>query len=325
MLPAEISNKRILISPLNWGMGHVSRCIPIVDFLLKQGNSVIVAGEQSQLEVFRQYFPGAEFLVHNGYPFAFGAQGNFSLDLAKQFKALRNRLREEEREVNTLVDEFAIDLVISDHRYGFRSNKVHSILITHQLNLPVRWYEGWVQRMHHRYLRLFDAIWVPDLEGSELAGQLSANSGQFNVKYIGPVSRFQLYDIPVVKTLEKVIVVSGPTVYGKKFLEEQLSSVNTDERNAVIIAPKEILIELPETSLQIQSSEDWRKCDQLILQAKKIVSRSGYSTLMDLTILKVPFSITPTPGQREQEYLFDLWYKKALRDSAALVQNKEHS
>ncbi len=309
MLPNEIQNKRILLSPLNWGMGHVARCIPLIDLFIKNGNTVFVAGNKNQLNIFRTYFPTIDFVQHSDYPFVFGKRGNFSLDLFKQFRPLKKRLQDELLEVDSLVDLHKIDIIISDHRYGFRSKNVHSILLTHQLNLPVQWFESWVQKIHYKQLRKFNEIWVPDINDSSFAGKLSQNTEHFNVSYIGVLSRFSLYEKNTEKTIDKVIILSGPAIYARAFFQEQLLNLLPDEQNVVIIGSKEICDLNPNASVKIQASNDWKVCDQLILNAKKIVARSGYSTLMDLVELKTPFQITPTPRQREQEYLFDLWYK----------------
>lgn len=319
VIPTELKNKRILISPLNWGMGHVSRCIPLIDQFLKNGNTVFVAGESFQQAILRQYFPDLTFIDLEGYPFKFGSQGNFALDLAKQFFPLKKRLKKELEEVDYLVDLHKIDVVISDHRYGFRSKNAFSIILSHQLNLPARKFEGLIQKMHYDFLHQFDEIWVPDTERSEYAGELSVNKQGFKAHYIGCLSRFSLYNKISEKTIDEVIIVSGPLVYAKKYLGEQLAIERTDTHKVVLIAPKQLIADLHHDHVTLQSSENWLDCDQYILRAKKIISRCGYSTLMDLIELKVPFSITPTPGQREQEYLFDLWYKKSLGNSSSAI------
>jgi hypothetical protein len=51
MLPSEIQNKRVLISPLNWGMGHVSRCIGLVNQLISQENSIYIACDEEQQQI----------------------------------------------------------------------------------------------------------------------------------------------------------------------------------------------------------------------------------------------------------------------------------
>ena len=309
MYPSEIHSKRILLSPLNWGMGHVSRCISLIDLLLKNENSIVVAASEDQQRVFKLYFPSIEYVQHEGYPFEFGKNGNFGLDLAKQFRPLKRRLKSEMVEVDQLVDSLKIELVISDHRYGFRSEKVPSIILTHQINLPVKWYESWVQKIHHAYLRAFDAVWVPDTADSSLSGQLSHNTVGLKAYYIGVLSRFSLYSPHPEKEGHTVVIVSGPDVYAKQFVQEQFAMQRLGEQQFVLIIPPSIALSEVPSNFTIQPSTDWLACDQTILSASKIISRCGYSTLMDLTILKTPFEITPTPGQREQEYLFQHWQK----------------
>jgi len=273
---------------------------------------VIVAGDETQQEILKQYFPNLEMVLHTGYPFHFGEKGNFALDLASRFMALNRRLKQEIKETEQLVEKFQIDCVISDHRYGFRSSKVPSIMLCHQLNLPVRKLEGWVQRIHHNLLRQFAAIWVPDFSDSRLAGDLSQNKAQLNAQFIGPLSRFERYTEKPNKDIDEVIVISGPSVYGEHFMRQIVSSPKI--KRAVLIASPDLTEQFSSQiaerkEFEIHSSADWLDCDQLILRAKKLVSRSGYSTLMDLYELSIPFELTATPGQREQEYLLGLWNK----------------
>ena len=309
MLPNAIQQKRILISPLNWGMGHVARCIPLISTFLENGNTVFAAVSEEQGNVLCAYFPSIVLVNHDGYPFVFHGKGNFSLDLARQFKRLNKRLLDEQKQTEQMVNELGIDVVISDHRYGFRSTHVTSILLTHQLNLPVRWYEGWVQKMHEKFLRNFDEIWIPDTQDSSLAGDLSRNTKEFNCSYIGALSRFQLNAVPAVKTIDTVISASGPTIYAEQFIREQTKN-SLDSGNVLLIAAPDVLMNFSDLTIPVLSSSDWKRCDAQIRKAKKVNSRCGYSTLMDLLVLKVPFSLTPTPGQREQEYLYRFWASK---------------
>jgi hypothetical protein len=310
MAPEEIHNKRILISPLNWGMGHVSRCIPLISGFLNNGNQVFVACNSFQQEIFKAYFSELTFIDHADYPFDFGEKGSFERDLMRQFSALRSRLKIELKETEELVENFEIDVVVSDHRYGFRSSNCHSIFLTHQLNLPVRWYEKWIQRIHHKFIRQFNEVWVPDTPDSLLAGKLSSNEAGFKVNYIGPLSRFSLHAATSEKDISTLTIISGPEVYGMKQVKEILNrGLSADE---IIIMPPAVYSRQADNDPRLISSVNWVECDRLILKAKKIVSRSGYSTLMDIHHLKVPFEISPTPGQREQEYLAELWNKKSL-------------
>jgi len=175
MQPNQIKNKRILIAPLNWGYGHIARCIALIRELQANENEVLIAADRAQQKIFSCYFPKITMIDHMGYPFKFSKGGNFSLDLAKGYSKLRRRMEQEKLETELLCKIYNIDITISDHRYGFKTRKSYSIFLTHQLNFPLRWYEKWVQRIHEKLMRQFDEVWVPDFENSELAGELSVN------------------------------------------------------------------------------------------------------------------------------------------------------
>ncbi|NRA12189.1 MAG: hypothetical protein HRT57_09570 [Crocinitomicaceae bacterium] len=300
MSPSEVKNKRILISPLNWGFGHVSRCIGLIHQLRRQDNFVVVACNENQRNIFLEYFPNLAYVNHEGYPFDFRGNGKFGQELISAIVPLRERLKKEKIQTQELVEKFKIDLVIADHRYGFISAQVPSVFVTHQFALPVKWYEIAVRKVHSQLMKQFSEIWIMDYEDSRLAGKLSTTSSEINRTYIGPYSRFSLYDIPEEKTIESVLIISGPAAYGQKFLEEQLSLFNSN--SVEIIASSEITIPVGHKVL----SKSWKEQDIAIMSASHIVSRSGYSTIMDLEILKTPATMYPTKGQREQEYLYNL-------------------
>ncbi|OFZ56304.1 MAG: hypothetical protein A3D92_24005 [Bacteroidetes bacterium RIFCSPHIGHO2_02_FULL_44_7] len=295
MKPADLQKTRILLSPLNWGSGHVARCIPLVHQLIQQENRVLVACSNEQRVIFQAYFNQLDFIEHAPYPFHFGGRGHFGWDLLRRGGALRKRLREEEMEVSRYVKEYNIDCVISDHRYGFISDRVPSVFVTHQLNLPAPWFAFWVQKWHHRLIRRFQHIWVMDDADSRLAGALSENRHEFPVSYIGPFSRFQLYPRTSEEKTSTVFIASGPEIYARQFIAMQHEYFKEGD---TWIAPKNLIPGDKEGEMH-----SWREQDQIILQAKKVVARCGYSTLMDLDYLHTEAELSATPGQREQAYL----------------------
>lgn len=304
MLPEEIIEKRVLISVLNWGMGHVSRSIGLIQQLLNQGNTVIVACSVDQEEIYRQYFENIEFVRHDGYPFMFRGKGNFGKDLLKQFSPLRKRLIKEIKEVDGLIEKYNVDVILSDHRYGFRSSKVPSIFITHQFNLPLKWYEVAVNLVHHKLMQKFNEIWIMDFQNSKLAGKLSKSGNDIKASYIGPYSRFSLYNSENSSyKFETILIASGPNVYAQALVDEYLSK--NSSQDIIVICDQEI--KLPNGIERV--SGNWKLQDEYILSAKKIISRSGYSTIMDLELLKSDFELIPTPGQAEQEYLNSIYSK----------------
>ncbi|MGY8926702.1 MAG: hypothetical protein ACKVJC_05350 [Flavobacteriales bacterium] len=298
MLPEEIHNKRILISVLNWGMGHVSRCIGLINELVNQKNTLFIAGSSDQIIVFKEYFPTIQFIKHEGYPFKFSHAGNFSLNLLKQSGELKKRKNLEQQEVEAYVNKFGIDCILSDHRYGFFSDTTHSIFITHQLNLPVRKPEFLVDQLHLKLMKKFDEVWVMDYANNRLAGKLSKVRKGVSLSYIGPYSRFSIYDKDSLKVGHTVVISSGPLIYAQQFLDQCL--LKLDNENTIVVAPKEMNISQDFTHI----SESWGEQDKVIMAAKKIVSKSGYSTIMDLDYLKTEHQLYTTKGQREQEYLY---------------------
>lgn len=295
--PDDIQGKRVLISPLNWGFGHVSRCVGLIHQLKEQGNHMVMACDEDQESVFRSYFPEEIYVRHAGYPFEFRGKGHFALDLMKRSTALHRRLKEELRQTEQLVERHQIDLVISDHRYGFYSDRVHSIFMTHQYNLPVSWYQTPVDTYHKKQMDRFGEVWILDDPDNRLAGRLSRVAEADNVTFIGPYSRFSLYEAKE-KTMETVAIISGPEVYAKQLV----STIVTEHPEALFVCPEGI--QLPENVRRVEGG--WREQDAVILSAKRIISRSGYSTIMDVDVLQAEGIYYPTPGQAEQQYLFEL-------------------
>lgn len=301
MRPEELSENRILISPLNWGFGHVSRSIGLIQQLLNQKNEVIIACDEDQEKVYREYFPELTYVFHEGYDFKFHGKGHFAKDLLFRWSSLRMRMLNETREVTKIAGDYKIDVVISDHRYGFYCKVRPSIFVTHQYNLPVKWYQAPIDIIHKRLMKKFREIWILDDEQRPLAGKLSLTMNARGVSYIGHYSRFSLYTIPEEKTIEKVVIISGPKVYAQQLADEVVEKYP----DALMICDQ--TISLPKTVTRVSGS--WRDQDAKILLAKKIISRSGYSTVMDAKLLNVDAEYIPTPGQAEQLYL-----KKWLAD-----------
>ncbi len=316
MHPSEVRNKRILLSPLNWGLGHVSRCLSLINELLANENYLVFAGNELQIEIVSGYFPDLPVERIDDYPFNFSGKGSVNFDLIRGLFDLLKHQTKELKTINRLKDRHDIDLIISDHRYGCFHSGTSSIIITHQLNLPVRGFWKIGQLLHQRQLRKFNWIWVMDDANSTFAGKLSRNTNKFNnLIYIGPYSRFTINDAAPAKSIDHLVIVSGPAVFARQYLimmQEKLKNIEVKW-----IIPQY----LNDPSLMLRHeysiSNDWKKCDEWIKKAKKIYSRSGYSTIMDLHFLNVPSELIATRGQSEQEYLAELWNKDTFSSSCS--------
>jgi hypothetical protein len=315
MLPTEIFEKRILISPLNWGMGHVARCIPLIKKLKKQNNRLFIACSNNQKKIIESYVSSnLAFIEHEGYPFRFKGQGNFVLDIFFNIIELKNRHELEFSQVNDLVDKFGIEIIISDHRYGFRSEKCKSIFMTHQLILPLPWFLKAAQWWHKKQVSKFDFQWIVDDESERLAGKLSDKSGFPNAKYIGNLSRFDQAFIETKKEYKGVLIISGPSAYYLTLFDRFKQELTNGEID--LIVGNEIAYQVFKnlnSKIAFHHSKNWTLTDELIIKSKKIFGFCGYSTLMDIQFLKCDSDLIACPGQLEQLYL-----QKKSRENSGL-------
>ena len=49
--------KKIIVAPLNWGLGHATRCIPVIQGLLDNGYEPVIASDGIALELLKKEFP----------------------------------------------------------------------------------------------------------------------------------------------------------------------------------------------------------------------------------------------------------------------------
>jgi hypothetical protein len=295
----HITTKRILFSPLNWGLGHVSRSIPILEKFLSQGNEIVLACDERQEKIYREYFSAIKFIRWEGYPFRFSGNGNFALDVLKSIPKLIAFGKKEKEFVKLICQIEGIDLVVSDHRYFLRSSVVKSIFITHQLTLSLPWYLKIAQKIHLKWLNSFSEVWLLDDEKHSFAGDLSRGEIKVEKRYIGAVSRFS--NKKKSAKAGTVILISGPEPYAKQFYTEEFRKLKSGDK--IVYEGK---IETRDSTKDLT----WRELDEILLGVKKIVSRSGYSTIMDIHYLDCECELNPTKGQWEQEYLRNLVNEK---------------
>jgi hypothetical protein len=301
-----VKNQRVMISPLNWGLGHVTRTIPIIRELLKQNNEVIVCCDETQERFYRNYFPGIWYVPMEGYPFVFKGKGKWVTDIGLQLRKLNAFRNWELQHTAQLVRDFSPDLLISDQRFGFRNNAVESVIISHQLKMEVPFYASFVNWMNQSQLSKFNNVWVPDLNGSLLSGDLSGLQFQ-NKHYIGWQSRFN-YSGFLDKTnfeYDYLVIVSGPEPYASMFYQLVVPKVVTSGKSAAVIAPSKLITKSARNlgNCKIFVQPDVNTFEYLLENSKTLISRSGYSTLMDLSVTNNDAILIPTPGQTEQLYL----------------------
>jgi len=298
--------KNILVAPLNWGLGHATRCIPIIRALEENGFTPILASDGVALEMLRKEFPHLRALELPSYEITYSKKGsNFKWKMLKNMPTMIEAVLNEKRLVKTWVKEYDLVGIISDNRLGVFSKKVQSVFITHQLNV-ITGNTTWISsKLHQQVIKKYDECWVPDFEDKpNLTGKLGhMKNPDSRVKYIGPLSRFEKKTLT--QKYDLMAILSGPEpqrTYLEDLLKETLPKF---DGKVVFISGK---IEAQQTTEQsgnitfynFMASEELEKTFN---ESKQVLCRSGYTTIMDLAKLGKKAFFIPTPGQYEQEYL----------------------
>ena len=306
------SPKTILICPLNWGLGHASRDIPIIQRLKCEGFRIIVAADYPILELIKSEFPNIETEYFPGLQITYSQKNSQVTHLLKQLPAALKWFRKEKKHTARLVKKYNPACIISDNRYGVRHPKVKSVFITHQLMLKMPkklvWLEKPVHLLIKKLVSQFDLCWIPDNPlYDSLAGDL-VHKYPFpdNALLIGALSRFmnQCNNIEDDNNeYELLIILSGPEPQ-RTILKEILTEKVITEGIKTLMITGSLNNEIIERgNLKILPHLESNELRQLIIKTPNIISRSGYSTIMDLWFLNRNAILIPTPGQTEQEYL----------------------
>jgi predicted glycosyltransferase len=309
--------RRILISPLDWGLGHASRIIPIIDRYIEQGDNIIIAGSGLSLNLLQKQFPSLKSIEIPSFKMKYSAGNSQVWAVAKAFPNLIYYSFKEHNVLKRIVKEENIDFIISDNRFGLFHKTVPSAYITHQLLIKLpkgwTWMEPFVAFVHRCIINRFTECWVPDYEdvSESLAGELSHPTKMpRNVKYIGILSRFSKRCTSSLLTPNSSLltILSGAEPQRSIFENELLASLQDDPHENIILIQGKVEAEQKVSKVGKVTVYNYMNTEELqeyILKADKIICRSGYSSIMDLHALGKLKNVTliPTPGQTEQEYL----------------------
>jgi len=307
---------------LNWGLGHATRCMPIIKDLMEKGHPVILASDGRAAQLLQKEFPKLTIEILPAYNVTYQSS-NMIWSIAPQIPKILRAIFLEKKIMNRLLQKHNVDVLISDNRFGCYSNNIKSIFITHQINIqtPFGWLSKIVNFFNHAFIKKYEECWVPDFEGKKsLAGDLAQNHDLKNIQYIGAQTRFSAMSIS--QKYDVIIVLSGPEPQ-RTYLEEKLlmQAKSLLEYRFLIVQGKteEVKITTPFPNVEMHSFMTAQALNEAICASEIVIARSGYSTVMDLSILNKKVIFIPTPGQTEQEYLAKRFFDRKI----ALVQTQE--
>lgn len=324
-----LSHKRILISPLNWGLGHATRCIPIIRLLIKKNAEVIIAADGRPLELLKQEFPTVECTPLKSVVITYPEDGSMIWKMFFSIPKILFGIYREHQILKKMIAEKKIDIVISDNRFGLWNKKIKSIFITHQLMIKAPFAEKLLHKINLFFINKYDECWIPDVEGpsnlsGDLAHQYPLPSTAF---FVGSLSRFnKTENITFPHTVYDIMaIISGPEPQRSIFESLVVEQLQQSKLKALVVCGKTETEQptyanrVPSIALAVEQASVGKtetkgnikmvshlKSDEMqeaIMRSGIIISRSGYSTIMDLARLGKKAVFVPTPGQTEQEYL----------------------
>ncbi|PSG89984.1 glycosyltransferase family protein [Aurantibacter aestuarii] len=300
--------KRILVAPLNWGIGHACRCIPIIKALIENNFDVVLASDHEALMLLQKEFPFLDSVALPGYNVSYSTQKkSFKSHLIKQLPKIYRAIQAEHKATQQIITEFKIDGILSDNRLGVYSKHIPSIFITHQLNVLSGNTTFLSSKLHELFIKKFNECWVPDFETTpNLSGKLSHHSTKkqpIPIKFIGALSRFFI-ETREIKT-DILVVLSGPEPQRSLLADKLIEELKKSPKKIVLVKgiieqEQTKIIDANLTIYNFLNSEDLQK---FLNESELIICRSGYTSIMDLAKLKKKVFFIPTPGQFEQEYL----------------------
>lgn len=324
---------RILVAPLDWGLGHATRCIPIVKYLLEKECEIIIGAGGRSLQLLQKEFPRLECISMPGYDISYHENGSMALKMAAQIPKILSGIKQEHRLLKNIIADKKINAVISDNRFGLWSKEVPCVFITHQMMIKSPFGESLIHILNKRYVSKYSECWIPDIQDGEtgFSGELAHRFPlPKNAKFIGLLSRFSsaTQDRKIRNGL--LVILSGPepqrTIFEKTILDElkniPLNPPSKGELTAFIVQGITEKNERKRVSENIEmvSYLTSAELQEEIIASEVILSRSGYSTIMDMAILGKKAIFVPTPGQTEQEYLANYLSEKKIAYS--VDQNK---
>jgi uncharacterized protein (TIGR00661 family) len=323
----------ILFSPLDWGLGHTVRCIPLMRYCQQLGYQIVVACNSIQKKILQQEMDGLSFQSLPGYDVSYGETGIITkIKLACQLNNILTKIKLERRWLRSFVDREQLVALISDNRYGLWDHRIPCVIITHQLQ-PISGFGSVankiVRHFHYKLIQRFQQCWVPDY-GTErnLAGKLShpAVLPRIPVNYIGMLSRYAMQPAnDSDQHIDLLIVLSGPepqrSIFENKILNE-VKSLDLGGKRWVLVRGLVQESSVPDrvNGLELINFLDAAGLQQMLQRSNFVLSRSGYTSLMEHLSLRKKMILVPTPGQTEQEYLAD--YMMQMGFAVSMTQHE---
>jgi uncharacterized protein (TIGR00661 family) len=306
---------KILFGVFDWGLGHATRDIPLIDALLKRGNSVDIISTGRALKLLRKHFNDkCKYFDVPSISSPYTKSSLFAFSFVFSIPTMLSTLKNARKLTAEIIGKEKYDKIISDCRYDVYDTPDNSYLINHQLRFKAPFIiqeilEFWLKYAMNKYRYVL----VPDYEKNDLSGALSHKMLFFDkskIKYIGIISNLKKKNVK--KDIDYFISLSGPEPQ-RTILENKILSQINFLKGKIVIAGGNPDAENKKLGKNVKFKSFFTRKEQEdnMNKAKFIITRTGYTTILELAELGIKDALLiPTPGQTEQEYLGNYFEKK---------------
>ena len=302
---------KVIYAVCSWGLGHATRSLPVIRKLIKENNELTIISHGRSLELLKKELgENLQYFEIEDYPMLLSETSRqFMVKSVVYWPSFVRGLIKGFRKLKKILEKKKFDLIISDARYDMYSRNIPSFFISHQMRImnPLRFkrFEKGSENFNLFFFKRFHGVIVPDYKNNDLSGDLSHNLVKIDenkLHYVGVLSDFKKKKIK--KDIDYLISISGPEPQRTILEEKLLPQVKNLDGNIVITLGKtEKKAIINQHNIKTCSFLPKDKREDLLNRANLVVSRSGYSTIMDLGVVGCKALMTPTPGQIEQVYL----------------------
>jgi len=319
---------KVLFAVCSWGLGHATRDLPLIRGILKAGHDLTLVGKGRSLDLLRNELKDrCHYVSIPDYSSAYSEKDFSVTKFVGYFPIYINEIVKEHSRIKRLVREKKYERIVSDSRFGVYDKEIPSYFISHQLRFiapaRVKLFEMATEGFNYSFFKEnFSMFLVPDNKENPLSGDLSHNLKYFKeskVKYLGIFSDLKKREVE--QDIDYFISLSGPEPQ-RTVLEKIILKQAPLLKGKVVIAlgKPEDRKERIFNHLHIFDYLERKRQEEIMNRAKLVITRSGYTTLMELVALEKKALLIPTPGQTEQVYLAE--YHKRKKNFYSVTQDK---
>lgn len=319
---------RVLFGVCSWGLGHATRDLPLLRRMIKAGHTLTLVGIGRSLDLLKDELKDACSYFTIPDSSSVYSERDFSVTrFLSYFPIYMSEIVQEHSQIKKLIKREKYERIISDNRYGVYNKEIPSYLISHQLRFiapgRVKLFEMATEGFNYSFFKYnFSKFLVPDYKEDPLSGDLSHNLKYFKekrIEYLGVLSDLKKRE--TAEDIDYFISLSGPEPQ-RTILEKKIFEQAPLLKGKVVIALGKPEDPRDETAnhLRVFGYLGRKRQEEIMNRSKLVITRPGYTTIMELSLLGKRALFIPTPGQTEQVYLAE--YHKKRRNFYCVGQDK---